>query len=99
MLSLSPGISGGVVVVFFGVSNSNGSLCDAPPFVPVLFACLSGMTCASWYSVAPVLLAETAPAQIRVTRVCSVHWFSIYFRRVHDWRDTQIDPTRRRFER
>ena len=65
VLSLSPGIAATLWSFFFGVSNSNGSLCDAPPFVPVLFACLSGMTCASWYSVAPVLLAETAPAQIR----------------------------------
>ena len=53
------------MVVFFGVSNSNGSLCDAPPFVPVLFACMCGMTCASWYSVAPVLLAETSPSRTR----------------------------------
>ena len=65
VLSLSPGIAATLWSFFFGVSNSNGSLCDAPPFVPVLFACMSGMTCASWYSVAPVLLAETAPAQIR----------------------------------
>jgi len=65
MLSLSAGTAATLWSFFFGVSNSNASLCDAPPFVPVLFACMCGMTCASWYSVAPVLLAETAPAQIR----------------------------------
>jgi len=65
MLSLSAGTAATLWSFFFGVSNSNASLCDAPPFVPVLFACMCGMTCASWYSVAPVLLVETAPAQIR----------------------------------
>ena len=65
MLSLSAGTAATLWSFFFSVSNSNASLCDAPPFVPVLFACMCGMTCASWYSVAPVLLVETAPAQIR----------------------------------
>ena len=62
---LSAGVTATLWSFFFGVSNSNGSLCDAPPFVPVLFACMCGMTCASWYSVAPVLLAETSPSRTR----------------------------------
>ena len=65
MVSLSAGVTATLWSFFFGVSNSNGSLCDAPPFVPVLFACMCGMTCASWYSVAPVLLAETSPSRTR----------------------------------
>ena len=62
---LSAGVTATLWSFFFGVSNSNGSLSDAPPFVPVLFACMCGMTCASWYSVAPVLLAETSPSRTR----------------------------------
>ena len=65
VVSLSAGVTATLWSFFFGVSNSNGSLCDAPPFVPVLFACMCGMTCASWYSVAPVLLAETSPSRTR----------------------------------
>ena len=72
VLSLSAGVTATLWSFFFGVSNSNGSLCDAPPFVPVLFACMCGMTCASWYSVAPVLLAETSPSRTR-GRACALY--------------------------
>ena len=64
-LSISGGIAAAVWAFCFGVADSNGSVVNAPAFVPVAVAFLGGLTCASWFAVAPVLISETLPANDR----------------------------------